>query len=151
MGISSHFPPAPGPRCPSGPLSCFHTFLAACCTEDEPERKGCRAEGEEAASGPPGAPLQPFKLLNGVQVLPRPPPPQRSTFSPFPTMLHAQVYPSQGPCREAPAIPVLQAQRRGSDSCRATRPGHGRQGAGPWVSRLGPGLWGGQLETEVTQ
>lgn len=137
-GISSHFPLAPGPRCPSGPLSCVHTFLAACCTEDEPERKGCRAEGEDAASGLPGAPLQAFKLLNGVQVLPRLPPPQRPSFRPFPTVLGTQVYPSQGPCRETPTIPVLQAQRRGSDSSRVTRPGRGRPGCWPTGFMAGP-------------
>lgn len=107
-GISSCFPPAPQPCCPSGPLSSVHTFLAACCAEDEPERKGCSVEGEEAASGPPGAPLQAFKLLNGVQVLPRPLSPQRSSFTPFPRVLRAQVYPSQGPCRETLTILMLQ-------------------------------------------
>ena len=140
-GISSCFPPAPQPRCPSGPLSSVHTFLAACCAEDEPERKGCNVEGEEAASGPPGAPLQAFKLLNGVQVLPRPLPPQRSSFTPFPRVLRAQVHPSQGPCGETLTILVLQlpVTEKGSDSSRATRPGHGR--AGCWLAGFTAGPW----------
>lgn len=150
-GISSRFPLAPRLCCPPGPLSGVHTFLAACCAADEPERKGCSVEGEEAASGPPGAPLQAFKLLNGVQVLPRPAPPQRSSFTPFPRVFRPRCTPHR-----VPAEKLLPSSCYRFREGEVTPPGsHGQgteeQGAGRRVSGLGPGLCGGQLETEVTQ
>lgn len=140
-GISSCFPPAPQPCCPSGPLSSVHTFLAACCAEDEPERKGCSVEGEEAASGPPGAPLQAFKLLNGVQVLPSPCPLNGPHSRPSPGCSAPRFTPHRAPAEKLlpSSCYSFVLQRRGSDSSRVTRPGHGR--AGCWLAGFTARPW----------
>lgn len=68
----------------------------------EPERKGCRAEGEEAASGLRGS-LQPFKLLNGVQVLPRAPALNGPHSAAAPPCSTPRFTPHRVPAEEAPS------------------------------------------------